>query len=471
MATLSKQANGSWKLYFVHPQHGRRTSVTLGKLPKRAAQTVRLRVEQLLACHGSGTPWPPELAEWVGTLDQALRQKLARVGLVDARPQVTLGEFLQQWLESRKHYKATSQDVWRQVVQWLLEFYGPQCPMHTLDHARGEAFRQHMLSCGLADSTINKRLQTARMMFQDAVRQGLLDKNPLEHVRHHGGDPATRRVYVPVEVVEKVLEACPDVWWRLLVVLARFAGLRVPSEPFSLRWEDIHWAAGRLLVTSSKTAHLAGRGYRAVPLFPELRPYLEQAWQQAPEGAEYVFPDPFRRRGQGSSKGANLRTQMVRIIRRAGVEPWPRPFQNLRASCETDLVQRFPLPKVVKWIGNTTAVAMRHYVDVTDEDFRRAAATGLAPEKKQGAALPEKQTGTAPAKETAPGPGEKTGAQLGAQSAAFEGNLADLEENQLTSSPLDSTPCDSGHLRSPHPAEVHGNRTHRLHVFRTAQRF
>ena len=39
---------------------------------------------------------------------------------------------------------------------------------------------------------------------------------------------------------------------------------------------------------------------------------------------------------------------------------------------ETDLAQAFPLATVVKWLGNTPAVAMRHYVDVTDEAFERA---------------------------------------------------------------------------------------------------
>lgn len=44
----------------------------------------------------------------------------------------------------------------------------------------------------------------------------------------------------------------------------------------------------------------------------------------------------------------------------------------MRASCETDLARRFPLAVVAKWLGNTQAVAMRHYVDVTDADFQRA---------------------------------------------------------------------------------------------------
>ena len=44
----------------------------------------------------------------------------------------------------------------------------------------------------------------------------------------------------------------------------------------------------------------------------------------------------------------------------------------MRASCETDLARKFPLAMVAKWLGNTQAVAMRHYVDVTDADFERA---------------------------------------------------------------------------------------------------
>ena len=44
----------------------------------------------------------------------------------------------------------------------------------------------------------------------------------------------------------------------------------------------------------------------------------------------------------------------------------------MRASCESDLAREFPLAVVAKWLGNTQAVAMRQYIDVTDNDFDRA---------------------------------------------------------------------------------------------------
>ena len=56
---------------------------------------------------------------------------------------------------------------------------------------------------------------------------------------------------------------------------SRYAGLRVPSEALLLRWQDIDLAADRMLVHSPKIEHHAGKATRMVPIFPELRPYLE----------------------------------------------------------------------------------------------------------------------------------------------------------------------------------------------------
>lgn len=70
--------------------------------------------------------------------------------------------------------------------------------------------------------------------------------------------------------------------------------------------------------------------------------------------------------------GANMRTTFAKIVRRAGVEPWPRLWHSLRASCESDQAQSFPLATVTKWLGNTPSVALRHYIDPTEAAFNRA---------------------------------------------------------------------------------------------------
>lgn len=119
------------------------------------------------------------------------------------------------------------------------------------------------------------------------------------------------------------------------------------------------------LVTCVKTKRHEGREVRVIPLFPELRPHLERWWTQVPKGSEWVV-------GRSRSNRVNLRTQFLRILRKAKIKPWPKLFQNLRSSRETELMNEFPLHVVCAWLGNTPKVAIKHYTQVTDEDFRKA---------------------------------------------------------------------------------------------------
>jgi integrase len=191
------------------------------------------------------------------------------------------------------------------------------------------------------------------------------------------GNPS-RLYFVTRDEAAKVLDACPDAEWRLLFALARFGGVRTPSESLALKWGDIDWEHDRIRVPSPKTEHIEGKESRFIPMFPELRPYLEELFDQAEPGNEYVIT-----RYRGGS--VNLRTQLERIIRRAGVTPWGKPWQNLRSTRETELMEEYPAHVVCAWIGNSESVARKHYLQLTDEHFARAVRGG-APKAAQKAA-------------------------------------------------------------------------------------
>ena len=142
-------------------------------------------------------------------------------------------------------------------------------------------------------------------------------------------------------------------------------GLRCPSELLLLTWQDVDWERSRIRVHSPKTEHHEGKESRIVPLFPELVPYLREVFEQAEPGSEYVVT-------RYRSMNYNLRTQLLRIIAKAGLEPWPKLFQNLRSTRETELAEHWPEHVVCAWIGNSKKVAREHYLQVTDEHFRRA---------------------------------------------------------------------------------------------------
>ncbi len=97
-----------------------------------------------------------------------------------------------------------------------------------------------------------------------------------------------------------------------------------------------------------------------------MRPCLIQAFEAAEPDTEYLIT---RYRDSNS----NVRSQLKRIIQKAGRSPWPRLFHNLRATRQTELTGSHPAHVVAAWIGNTVRVAKNHYLQVTESDFEKAA--------------------------------------------------------------------------------------------------
>ena len=108
---------------------------------------------------------------------------------------------------------------------------------------------------------------------------------------------------------------------------------------------------------------------RVVLIFPELRPFLEDAQLVAGKNDEYVITLPALRR----DRYANIGVQMARYVRKAGLTPWQKLFQNLRSTRQTELVAVGYSEQVVcEWMGNSRAVAKKFYLQVTDADYAQA---------------------------------------------------------------------------------------------------
>ena len=76
-----------------------------------------------------------------------------------------------------------------------------------------------------------------------------------------------------------------------------------------------------MLVHSSKAEHHRGDETRLVPILPELRPFLDEVF--SPNGSEFAIES-------SRNEAKNFRTRLERILKRAGLKPWPKLFQNLR---------------------------------------------------------------------------------------------------------------------------------------------
>lgn len=314
-------------------------------------------------------------------LHPILKKRLNKVGLLKtAGPSdTTLKEFIADFFKNVQ-IKPTTKTTYEQTSDRLMKYFGENASLRGIDAMQADKFRQWLKAESraarkakpvdaapnpLADSTIARRIKHCRQIFRLAVKWKFIDSNPFEGVKAGSQSNKARRVFIPPETIAKVLDACPDEQWRLMIELARYGGLRCPSEILALRWGDVDFGNGRIRVTASKTEHLEGRETRIIPLFPELRARLQDAYDVAEEGSEHVIT----RYRLGTQ---NLRTQFHRLIKKAGLTPWPKPWQNLRASRATELRDEYPEFVINEWLGHCAEVAREHYVVVKDDHFDRA---------------------------------------------------------------------------------------------------
>ncbi len=371
MASLANDPAGTRRILFVDPD-GRRRTIRLGKLPKRDAQAVRTRVEALLAAKIAGQPIDRDTARWLGSVGQTLHDKLAAANLIDGRQSATIGDWTRRWLDRRaKEVKPGSLVPMRQTRRLLIQHFGHDRPLAQVTVSDVEDFAhwmRHERTPRLGEATARKRCSIAARIFDHARKRKLIEANPFADadITTGGATNSERQHYVSVDDAQRTLEQLTTVQWRLLFALARFAGVRVPSEPRLLTWADVDWSANSLRIRSPKTSHHHGGAERFTPITPALLPYLRDAYEAADEGQTLVLPML-----QGL-RGASLRKPLLTAIRRAGLQAWPRLWNNCRASCETDWHAHHPLASVCRWIGNSPTTAARHYLTARDEDFEAA---------------------------------------------------------------------------------------------------
>lgn len=388
MASIGRDANGFKRVLFV-AKDGSRKTVRLGKCSQRDAEAFKIKLEALHSAKLLGGTLDRETSLWLSTLGDDLHGKLVAVGLVEPRAKIMdganderlLGPFLRSYLAGRTDVKPWTISNFAQAQGHLNKYFGEDKPLADITPADAEDYRRSLLKT-LSPNTARRHCGRARQFFTYAVKKRLLVVNPFSELKGITvSGNAARMQFISRDVAAQVLDACPDAQWRLIFALSRFGGLRCPSEHLGLKWSDVDWARNRMRVPSPKTEHHEGKAERIIPLFPELRPHLEAAFDEAPEGTEYVVS---RYRNVGKA-GTNLRTQFLRILNRAGLTPWPKLFHNLRASRETELAGEHPLHVVCQWIGNSQLIAAKHYLTVGESDFAKAAQIPA----QQTAATPE----------------------------------------------------------------------------------
>lgn len=387
MATI-RWIDGRAEIRLRKPTTGEQTTIRLGRTTPTKAQRTLDWVEQLITAARNGER-DEEALRWAHKRPDKLYAKLAAAGLVPPRTPrgpLTLHALLDGFFAAVDVKPATLTRM-EQARRAVEEHFGENRDPATITESDADEWRAALKSEGYAAATISRTVLYARQMFRWAVRRGMVPSNPFSELKAGTQVNRERQVFIDRATIAKVIDAARDSEWRLLIVLSRFGGIRVPSEALALKWSDVNWEHNRLTIRSAKTAHHDGRAERIIPLFPEIREHLLAVFDAAPEGAVNVIT---RYR-----EGSNLNPQLRRIVKAAGIECWPRTWHNLRASRQTELAASYPLHTVCAWMGNTKAIAAGHYLQTTDADWTRAVGETTNPTTTGSAGTRQTPTPTA----------------------------------------------------------------------------
>ncbi|SMP77905.1 Phage integrase family protein [Neorhodopirellula lusitana] len=396
------------------------------KTRKRDAEGIARKIEDLLSVKANNGTVPPSVLDWLAGVPLSLRVKLRDANLLPehvagAIERMTVAAWFKRYLKERPDIKAGTREQIEISGRNLVAYLGDDKTIDRVTAADAKRWRGWMLTqgnerkkgkCGLAEDTVRRRTGRAKQVFGEAVERGMIVVNPFSKLPSASRVNTTRQRFIDIPTITKVIEEAPSTEWRTIIALARFGGLRIPSELSTLRWDRVSLPQGRITIQAPKTEHHRDGGLRVMPIFPELRPFVEAAWDVATPGAVYVIETAKRRNAR------NLGTELGRMIERAGVERWPKAFQNLRASRETELLAAgYPAKDVASWLGNSVPVAMKHYAMATAEQFERAMKSGATP---IGAVADE---ATAEGENSGSGVGHTGGAFRGAQGQNPDDNV------------------------------------------------
>ena len=373
--------NGLREIQFSHD--GKSKVFRMGRVSQTQGDAAKLHIAHLEQQALSGDTPNRQARLWLDGLSDKLHKRLSNTGLVERRIKTKLGPFIDQFIEDLgPEFKPATVVAWKYGKKSLVGFFGADRDIRTITEGDAKAYRAWLIKNGKAEATVRRRCGHAKNMMGYALRCKLIEGNPFGNKAVPTASPKGKtKTFVDDALSRRILEKLPDARWRAIWALARWGGVRVPSEIVALRWDGVDFDAKRLIVHSPKTERYDGQESRTIPLFPELERALVDWYHVSYDQDELVFPG-------ASTNGTAYRKTLIRAIKRAGGKQWLKLWTSVRATRRTELKRpmanglRLPDEAVNAWMGHGSEVGTSHY-GTGDQIIESAFAAVIGEEEKR----------------------------------------------------------------------------------------
>lgn len=268
-----------------------------------------------------------------------------------------LSQWLTSYYDQRSDLASSTVTTQSATVAYLLEYLKDK-PITLITRHETAMWRSWLARTkGLSEQTICSHCKVAKSIFSHAKDQDLLPFNPFDKLNASAPICQPSGTQLSESQILTLIDSCTGAWRRMFALCA-YAGLR-RNEALRLTWRDV--GSDRLTVAHEGDETTKKRG-RVVKAEPELLAVMHQIGRHDLVCAGLT--DTF----QGND--SNLNRHAAKLIKFAGLEPWPKPFQTLRQWRATTWRSKYPEHVVDAWMGHSLTVARRHYASVPEELYR-----------------------------------------------------------------------------------------------------
>ncbi len=375
MASLSRQTDGYRVQFYDHQKKKR--AIWIGNYSQKMAETVKRHVEELIDAAKLSVNPSPETVKWATGVDERIRDKLVEFGLMgdEITQKVKSSKIVAKaYMEKFVRDKEGVSPKWRintnQAITWFFKYFEDDRLLNSITEDDCHNWDEWMRP-KLALVTRGQHVKRVKQILKSAVRKKLIQVNPLDGIKSSTQVDESKNLLIDAADIELIIAETPDLEWAAIIALARYGGLRCPSEVLKLRWSDINWEKSRFLIHSPKTSRY-GKETRWFPITPGLMKHLQPLHDSVLPGVQCSIDEFVITKHRSAEK--NMRTQLGRFIKRAGLPEIPKPFINFRASARFDFEQAklFTSDELNAWFGHCEAVARKHYGRLSDVSYNKA---------------------------------------------------------------------------------------------------
>lgn len=226
-----------------------------------------------------------------------------------------------------------------------------------------------IVDSGRTPATRNRALNVFNRFFKWTVDLGYVKTNPFAGIKLLKEAREEQIVYCTRSERARLINLAKNIGFKdwIAVPIAFYTGMRM-EEIYRMRWDDIRWKEGRVVVPITKT-----KKSRTLDLSSKLRGMLNLV----PVGQRQGFVVPEIEGIRSRRDRAQTLTRQLRKLMAQETNPIPEErisWNAWRHTFASLLVQEgVGLDQVSEWMGNTPEVCRRHYAQFIPRDKRNSA--------------------------------------------------------------------------------------------------